>query len=473
MPAARPIAPYTPAIGTAYLLIAVAVQLSSPYAAWQTKAPLSYFTGGLAFSLSVLILSFAFPFSRPLSKYLSSRALPIFVAELFVFLTVDDVLNLHERIGYGDYIALCLWLSIAGALLCFSYWERAGKAVLSAIWVGVSLHGLAVLADFTDSAIPAPGGISLDELGWSREMFQLLGLGFYFLSLVLMHEDRFMVLSAATGPRDRKGATVEGGAETTSWFNLHDLASGATRALAIMLGRVHFFFWRLRHSSPQYASYYAAVSTAQINLGLRHRTLGVKFARRKPDDWTPRIMKYLLANGLAPHHLCVDFGCGSLRIGYPLIRYLDPGNYHGIDITDRFYRDGIELMDPAVICSKQPHLDVIDDRVLGQLSRNPPDIVLSSAVIQHIPPHELGRYFERVSRLIGPRTRAFLFFDEMPQPTQTAWTSWAYPAAILTNQINRLCPRSKTEIRRFKKKSRLFKSVSTQSVMIVTGTSAG
>lgn len=40
----------------------------------------------------------------------------------------------------------------------------------------------------------------------------------------------------------------------------------------------------------------------------------------------------LCANGLEPHHRLLDFGCGPLQGGVPVIRYLQPSKYTGIDI---------------------------------------------------------------------------------------------------------------------------------------------
>lgn len=40
---------------------------------------------------------------------------------------------------------------------------------------------------------------------------------------------------------------------------------------------------------------------------------------------------FLLDNGLLPHHKLLDIGCGSLRGGVHLVKYLNDGNYYGID----------------------------------------------------------------------------------------------------------------------------------------------
>lgn len=51
---------------------------------------------------------------------------------------------------------------------------------------------------------------------------------------------------------------------------------------------------------------------------------------------------FLIAQGLAPHHKVLDIGCGSLRAGVPLTRYLQPGGYYGIDISESLIETGYE-----------------------------------------------------------------------------------------------------------------------------------
>jgi SAM-dependent methyltransferase len=42
-------------------------------------------------------------------------------------------------------------------------------------------------------------------------------------------------------------------------------------------------------------------------------------------------MDYMVSRGLLPSHLVLELGCGSLRAGIWLIRYLENGNYFGVD----------------------------------------------------------------------------------------------------------------------------------------------
>ena len=51
---------------------------------------------------------------------------------------------------------------------------------------------------------------------------------------------------------------------------------------------------------------------------------------------------FLIAQGLEPHHKVLDIGCGSLRAGVPLARYLEPGGYYEIDISESLIETGYE-----------------------------------------------------------------------------------------------------------------------------------
>jgi hypothetical protein len=45
-------------------------------------------------------------------------------------------------------------------------------------------------------------------------------------------------------------------------------------------------------------------------------------------------IQFLTARGLKPEHSLLDLGCGVLRGGIPLIRYLDPGRFVGLDVRE-------------------------------------------------------------------------------------------------------------------------------------------
>lgn len=66
----------------------------------------------------------------------------------------------------------------------------------------------------------------------------------------------------------------------------------------------------------------------------------------------------LLGEGLVPESRVVEIGCGCLRIAYWLVRFLNPGGYHGIEPARNRVEHGREyLFTPDELSLKQPRFD--------------------------------------------------------------------------------------------------------------------
>lgn len=215
--------------------------------------------------------------------------------------------------------------------------------------------------------------------------------------------------------------------------------------------------WRARNPGATYADYYAASVSHRMRQGRAHYTLG-------PRGWTPghgpavewdadsfaergmRLWHQIRAFGLEPYMRCVDYGCGSLRLGQHAIRYLDPGNYWGVDVVETFIEEGIKFIGPELLSEKRPRFGVIDDFMLAEIGRWEPDFIFSNAVLQHVPPDELGVFFERLAKMMAPRTRAYVLFISAGRQQRVKAMNWAYPADDLLAIIARAGLSAKTGI---------------------------
>jgi len=66
----------------------------------------------------------------------------------------------------------------------------------------------------------------------------------------------------------------------------------------------------------------------------------------------------LIAEGLKPDSTLLDLGCGCLRAGYWLVRYLDAAGYHGIEPVRARVELGLRyLFTDADLIRKQPQFD--------------------------------------------------------------------------------------------------------------------
>ena len=52
----------------------------------------------------------------------------------------------------------------------------------------------------------------------------------------------------------------------------------------------------------------------------------------------------LLQHGLRPDSLVLDYGCGVMRLGYWIMRFLDRGGYHGIEPNEEYLAAGKRIV---------------------------------------------------------------------------------------------------------------------------------
>jgi SAM-dependent methyltransferase len=109
------------------------------------------------------------------------------------------------------------------------------------------------------------------------------------------------------------------------------------------------------------------ISVARLKSRLKKYWLLPRRARRHllvgpPHLWREKRQfqfDFLLRVGLKPEHHLLDFGCGTLRGGIPLIRYLASGHYVGFEVRAEALCEGLaelceeRLMDkaPILICA--------------------------------------------------------------------------------------------------------------------------
>jgi SAM-dependent methyltransferase len=140
----------------------------------------------------------------------------------------------------------------------------------------------------------------------------------------------------------------------------------------------------------------------ELRDGLRHPTLGFH-PNRGEDDWwkagAERFAKMVAAFAIAPRHRVVDYGCGSLRLGGHFMRYLERGNYFGLDVAGDLIAMGRELIGEQIVADRAPHLASIDENALASAESFGAAFVVCEAVDYHVFPDELGFFYRALARL--------------------------------------------------------------------------
>jgi SAM-dependent methyltransferase len=96
----------------------------------------------------------------------------------------------------------------------------------------------------------------------------------------------------------------------------------------------------------------------------------------------------LKRNGLKRSSKVLDYGCGSLRVGYWLVRFLRAGCYYGIEPNQKLLGPGIKhALGPELVDEKRPRFSNVarfDFSVFGEKF----DFVVARSIFSHASPEQ-------------------------------------------------------------------------------------
>jgi SAM-dependent methyltransferase len=110
---------------------------------------------------------------------------------------------------------------------------------------------------------------------------------------------------------------------------------------------------------------------------------------------------FLREVGLKPEHYLLDIGCGTLRGGIPMVRYLKEGHYVGIDTRPDVLKEARKELETEKLTSKAPALvcaPTISSLDLGRTF----DYVWAFSVLFHMTDEILDDCFTFVERHLEP-----------------------------------------------------------------------
>lgn len=147
----------------------------------------------------------------------------------------------------------------------------------------------------------------------------------------------------------------------------------------------------------------------------RHALVGRPHVWKMKRDFQ---IEFLKSVGLEPEHYLLDIGCGTLRVGIPIIEYLNEGHYFGTEVRAEVLKEAPKELREAGLEPKEPRLILSENVSLLNLEMEFPfawaysvlihlsDDILSD-VLCFVRKHlgENGRFFANLN--IGERTDGY------------------------------------------------------------------
>jgi SAM-dependent methyltransferase len=130
---------------------------------------------------------------------------------------------------------------------------------------------------------------------------------------------------------------------------------------------------------------------------------------------------FLVSRGLMPHHRLLDIGCGCLRAGVKLVRYLDPGHYVGTDLNESLLKAGYDVeLAKEGLTHKLPRSNLVADGEFD-FSWCPMrfDFALAQSVFTSLPLNFLRVCLERLATFVVPNGQFFVSIFECPDEHPT------------------------------------------------------
>ena len=189
--------------------------------------------------------------------------------------------------------------------------------------------------------------------------------------------------------------------------------------------------WRKRNPDKSFKEFFSETVEAKLRDGAAHQTLGGQMAGKSFGATGKGFFQRLVHFGLKPEDTLVDYGSGTLRMGIHAIRYLEPGRYWGLEISEFLLEQGRELVGMPLLSEKRPHLEVISPASVEAAAAAKPAMLISLRVLIHVHPDDLEEYFGNVMTIIGTSGQAIISGKWNKGTIRSSNRSWAHDLETL------------------------------------------
>ena len=192
----------------------------------------------------------------------------------------------------------------------------------------------------------------------------------------------------------------------------------------------YYFFYRLREWS--WIDFYSDYLDKKMR---KSRDSSVLLEKMEGKRGGTDQFEYLKRHGLKPEHVILDYGCGYLRAGIHLIKYLVAGHYVGVDISAERLAMSHELAAKAGISDNDYHLFRVKDCNLRELQEFRFDYVWAQSVLTHMPLADIRIMLASLKPLLQEDGRFLFTYLDDEKPMKESIKNFYYS----TEQMQATC----------------------------------
>jgi glycosyltransferase involved in cell wall biosynthesis len=132
----------------------------------------------------------------------------------------------------------------------------------------------------------------------------------------------------------------------------------------------------------------------------RENAKAVGYVCTLPEEGLAQL-EVLKALGCEPYHRVLEIGCGALVAGFPIMQFLDAGNYVGIDPNDWLRGQSLQILEVAkVVDGKLARFHSSDNFVALEVEAF--DFILSHSILSHASDVQLGEFLGAAFEQLRP-----------------------------------------------------------------------
>jgi len=194
--------------------------------------------------------------------------------------------------------------------------------------------------------------------------------------------------------------------------------------------------WQKQNPTKHFKDYFAETVKPMIDRGKVHASLGGNLIEGNHGEVGQGFLKLLIARGLKPEDVCADYGCGTLRLGVHVMKYLRAGAYWGMDVAEFLLQEGRALAGEDLLSEKRPNLRVISAAAVAEAAACKPAMLFSAKVLLHVHPDELAEYLHNIMTIIGTQGQAIILSKWSDDETlQYGGKGWAHGLPVMQNMV--------------------------------------